>query len=386
MGDLPLVPRSRCRWTLNGDFAGLNPTGVARYARETVAALDQLVGQKHPLTQDLDLDLVAPRAFELNHIPVRIVAEPKSFRLPQLWVQAQLPRHVPGGLVSFCNLGPCLMRQHIVCIHDLHTFLMPESYPRGFRLAHQVILPTLGRFAARITTVSQLSADHLVTHGIARRDKIAVTYNGSDHVARWDATRATIQIPTTRPFVFVLGRPQKYKNMELVFKIAPGLEALGVDIVMAGDIDEAKLASFSTTRPSNLYAVGRVSDDDLARLYSHALCFLFPSRIEGFGIPAVEALALGCPVIASTSPCLPEVCGEGALYGDPDAPDDWIGIVSKLRLQPEFTRNLVAKGREQATRYRWLGIAEMYLSLMREVDRERQPWLGSSPQTGRVVA
>jgi glycosyltransferase involved in cell wall biosynthesis len=380
-------PQRRRRWTLNGDFAGLSPTGVARYARETVAALDQLVGEAHPLTQNLALELVAPRVVELNNIPVRVLPEPISLRLPQMWVQAQLPRHVPGGLVSFCNLAPCFIRQHIVCIHDLHTSLMPESYPRGFRLAHRAILPTLGRFAARITTVSELSRDHLVSHGIAPLHKIAVTYNGSDHTARWDAARATIQIPTTRPFVLVLGRPQKYKNMELVFKIAAGLDALGVDIVMAGDIDAAMYDIFSSLRPANLYAVGRVSDDDLARLYTSALSFLFPSRIEGFGIPAVEALALGCPVIASTSPCLPEICGEGALYAHPDAPDDWIAAVSKLLSQPKFARDLTEKGRLRAMRYSWRGIAEMYLSLMSTVDAERQTGTAAGPfhVTGRAV-
>lgn len=95
------------RWTINGDFLGLKPTGVARYATETTLALDALVAAEHPLTRGLSLRIVAPRSTSLpvRSIPVDVVPEYTRPRLPQFWVQAQLPRHVDGGLLSFCNLA-----------------------------------------------------------------------------------------------------------------------------------------------------------------------------------------------------------------------------------------------------------------------------------------
>lgn len=362
--------RRNRRWTINGDFVALNPNGVARYAREVTLALDALVSEGHPLTRGLTLDLVAPREAQLplRAIKVRVVPEYSRPRLPQLWVQAQLPRHVPGGLLSFCNLAPVTLRQHIVCIHDLHTRLMPESYGRLFRWAHRLILPILGRRAAHITTVSQLSRQHLATYGIASAQKVTVTYNGCDHAARWDASRSTLAPLNSRPYVLCMGRSQPYKNVELLVRLAPMLDAMGLDLWMAGDAGEDVVSRYATPVPGNLRILGRISDDDFSKALQGALCFLFPSRIEGFGLPAVEAMASGCPVIASTSPCLPEVCGEAALYADPDDLDGWVNAVGSLRNKPVLRDALVDAGLARAGEYTWRGIAEIYLKLMAQVD------------------
>lgn len=358
------------RWTINGDFVALKSTGVARYAREVTLALDALVAERHPLAADLDLTLLVPRLPEdlpLREIAMRVIPEFNKPRLPQFWVQLQLPRHVRGGLLSFCNLAPMFKRRHIVCIHDLHTWIMPESYGGLFRLVHRIVLPVLGRSASRITTVSQLSREHLIRYGVAPADMIVVTYNGSDHALRWKAEASRLEF-SGRPFVFCLGRSQKYKNTELLWRIAPELDQMGLDIVIAGDIDAATLESFGAEQPRNVHLLGRINDDDFASVLSKALCLLFPSRIEGFGLPAVEAMALGCPVIASTSPCLPEICGDAALYAGPDDPDAWVAAIRRLASEPTLRQSLIAKGTERAKAYSWRTIAENYLSLMARVD------------------
>ena len=359
-------------WALNGDFLTLRPTGVARYAREVALAMDALLDEGHPAADGLELTLFAPCApdnLSLRSIPVRLLPEYRKPRLPQYWVQRQLPRAVEGGLVSFCNLAPVAVRRQIACIHDAHTFIMPESYSRGFRLAHRLILPMLGRRARYITTVSELSRDHLVRYGLAPAEKIIVAYNGADHATRWDAGRSTLEIGP-RPYVLCLGQPQRYKNMELILRMASGLDTMGLDIYMAGDIGEDALPCNGMGRPANLRLLGRVSDDDLAKLLAGAVCFLFPSRIEGFGLPAIEAMAHGCPVIASTSPCLPEICGEGAILADPDQPDVWIAATGRLWGDQQQRRRLIENGRKRAARYSWRAIAETYLRLMARVDAE----------------
>jgi glycosyltransferase involved in cell wall biosynthesis len=357
-------------WTINGDFVSLRPTGVARYAREVTLALDSLIAAKHPLTAGLELNILAPRSptdLPLEAIPVKILPEFRRPRLPQFWVQLQLPRQVTGGLLSFCNLAPIRTRRHIVCIHDLHTRVMPESYGLGFRWAHRVILPLVGRRARWITTVSELSRDHLIAFGIAPAEKIVITYNGSDHASRWNADKASLTLGE-RPYVVALGQRQRYKNTELIWRIAEPLNQLGLDIYVAGDLDAESLGSFGPSIPSNVRLFGRVSDDDLARMFKHAIAFLFPSRIEGFGLPAVEAIARGCPVIASTSPCLPEICGDAAIYAGPDDGDAWVSAVQSLLSDPTVRSAMAKKGVARAQRYRWLDIAEIYLRLMASVD------------------
>lgn len=366
----PSPPSALRRWTINGDFLPLAPNGVARYAREVTLALDGLIAEGHALACGLEVDLVAPKAepLPLEAIGMRIVSEFDRPRLPQFWVQAQLPWHVRGGLLSFCNLAPVAVKRQIVCIHDLHTRHMPESYGAGFRLAHRVILPLLGRRVERITTVSQLSRRHLIEYRVAPEDKITVTYNGSDHVDRWDTTRSGLKVRPKQAYVLCLGRAQKYKNVEMLLYLCPLLEAMGVEMWMAGEIDAHQLLEVTSPIPRNLRLLGRISDDDFKKALQGALCFLFPSRIEGFGLPAVEAMRSGCPVVASSSPCLPEICGEAALYADPDDTDAWARAISEIVEKPPLRRQLAEAGRRKAENYSWRGIAEIYLELMAEVD------------------
>lgn len=394
--------RTRRRWTLNGDFVTLAPAGVARYAREVTLALDALIAEGHPLARDLEIDIVVPGAgrapLDLGAIPARVVPEPIRPRLPLVWAQTVLPRHVPGGLVSFCNLAPVAVRRQIACIHDLHTRLAPESYGKLFALAHRVILPAVGRRAAAITTVSEFSRDCLVAFGVAPAGKITVTYNGGDHARRWDPARGGLAAPR-RPYVLCLGRGQGYKNLDLLLRLAPLLDARGLDLWMVGEVDPALIAARTsalrsstprtstpgmpargtstrgtpalpapTAPPDNLVLLGRVPDDDFAQALAGAVAFLFPSRIEGFGLPAVEAMTHGCPVIASTAPCLPEICGDAALYADPDDPGAWDREIGRLGDDPALRRALVAAGAARLRRYEWRRIAEQYLELMAQVD------------------
>ena len=360
-------------WTINGDFLALGQTGIARYAREVTLALDALLVEGHPLAENLALNLLAPRpadALALRRIPVQIV--PSGERLVQLqwWVQAQLPSRVTGGLLSFCNLAPLAQRRQIVCIHNMHPWIMPGNYGWTWRLFLRAMLPLLGRRAQIVTTVSESSYQNLVEFGIAQQSKIVVTYKGSEHVRAWRPNRSAIDFNSVRPFVFCLGRNQSYKNVELVWRIANQLDELGIDVVVAGDINEQTIRSFGPLRPGNIRLVGRIRDDDVANALSRALCFLLPSRIEAFGLPAVEAMALGCPVIASSAPCLPEVCADAAMFADPDDTVAWVAAIRLLREVPELHRHMVGSGHARARAFSWRNIAETYLALMLRVDRE----------------
>jgi glycosyltransferase involved in cell wall biosynthesis len=359
------------RWTINGDFLALHPNGVVRYAREVTTALDRLVTSHHPLARDLKLEIVAPRPaaepLPLSAIPMRVLPEFNWPRLPQFWAQMQLPWYVSGGLLSFCNLAPVSIRRQIVCIHDLQTRLAPDSYGRGFRLAHRTLLPMIGRWCAGVTTVSEFSRSHLINFGVVPEHKLVVTYNGHEHAIRWDPAGATLDFRCEQPFVLALGRRQRHKNNELLRRIAAPLDAMGIDLCIAGDLDPGEFAREGGV-PANVRILGRISDSDLAKALDAALCFLLPSRIEGFGLPALEAMARGCPTIVSHAASLPEICGDAALYAAPDNEAEWTAAVEQLRMDPVLRHRLRTRGMDRARHFSWQTIAETYLEMMACVD------------------
>ena len=217
----------------------------------------------------------------------------------------------------------------------------------------RAILPLLGRRAARITTVSGLSREHLVHYGVAPRSKIVVTHNGSDHTQAWSAARSRLTERPSRPFVMCLGRPQKYKNVELMLALAPALDRLGLDLWMAGDIDSSALQKAHGQLPANVRLLGRISDDGLR-------AGLGASRLLPLSLAHRRVWTAGCGSHgarlsgrASTSPCLPEVCGDSALFADPDDLDGWIQAIAKLKEDGALRKVMVAKGRARAASYSW---------------------------------
>jgi glycosyltransferase involved in cell wall biosynthesis len=254
-------------------------------------------------------------------------------------------------------------RNHIVCIHDLNTFIEPESYSRAFRLAYWALLPALGRQAARVATVSQFSASALANYGICGPEKIFIAPNGHEHALRWDEKRARIPLleHLKRPYVLVLGSRAKHKNVNIILDQAQGFDVAGIDIVVVGAASNIFSADVTSYERSNIHYAGYVSDDDLAALYGRALCLAFPSKTEGFGIPPLEAMARGCPVVSSNAASLVEVGGDAAAYVKPDDGEGWKNTIVGLLANADRRSAMIAQGRKRATIFTWKRSAQIYL-------------------------
>lgn len=359
----------RC-WTINGRFLTQSVTGVQRYAREIVSALDQLIIARHPLARGLDIELVCPHGISdpprLQVVRLREVGRMNG----HIWEQALLPAVSRRSLISLCNTGPIAAVRHIVCIHDVNTRLCPLSYALPFRLLYRTLQPALGRTARAVTTVSQFSAGEIARYGIAASGKISVIPNGHEHALRWQpmhsaATRAAAGSNT----IVVLGSPAWHKNVGLILDLAPRLAAAGLRIAVAG-LRNARVFNPAAKEESarSVVWLGRLSDDALAALLQDSLCLAFPSFTEGFGLPPLEAMALGCPVIASDRASLPEICGDAALYAPPTEPNLWFDRLVRLYQDKSLRARLADRGRARARQYSWWTSAIRYLGLMAHID------------------
>ncbi|MFZ2100473.1 MAG: glycosyltransferase, partial [Oricola sp.] len=114
--------------------------------------------------------------------------------------------------------------------------------------------------------------------------------------------------------------------------------------------------------------LGRVTDNEFAALLRDSMCLAFPSFVEGFGLPPLEAMAIGCPVIVSDTASMPEVCGDAALYASPDNPEEWLEHFMRLRRQTGLREQMIMRGWARTRRYRWSATAQQYLGLMAQMD------------------
>lgn len=364
-------------FTINGRFLTQSLTGVQRYARNVVAALDQ-TGLGHAAV------LVAPHGASdpgLKDIGLRRVGPLSG----HAWEQAILPLRTEGLLLNLCNTAPVLKRDQIVCIHDANVFTAPESYSRAFRALYGTLQPRLARRAMRVATVSQASARQISRFLPLRAQDIVVLPNGHEHALAWNPARAEYAPSVLarlegRRFVLALGSQARHKNLKLLVEAASGLADLGIEIVVAGG-GGGIFAPETLAAAPNLHAVGRVSDDDLACLMDQALCLAFPSCTEGFGLPIVEAMARGCPVVSSDRASMPEVCGDAALMASPTDPAAWIAHIKALRDEPALRADLIGKGHEQVKNFSWRATAAGYAELIREPAARLPTSMIAAPKT-----
>ena len=367
----PDNPINSTGWAINGRFLTQRMTGVQRYAHEIVAALDQILAEGDDRTSLAAMRLIVPPGLLDRPTLSRIGVSQTRFGSGHAWDQFVLPFHARAGVLSLGNFGPIVGRRHIVCIHDANTFIQPESYSRAFGLFYRTLLPLVGLRARRVATVSQFSADALVRYGVCRADKIFIAPNGHEHALRWDATRAKNRLigALNRPYVMVLGSRAKHKNVDVILKQAQGLDQAGIDIVVVGAAASIFAADAPTVRQPNVHYTGYVEDDDLAALYEGALCLVFPSRTEGFGIPPLEAMARGCPVISSNAASLLEVGGDAVISIDPDDGDRWRDAIVGLSTNGDLRAAMAAKGRKRAALFSWKRSALLYLDEMKRLKR-----------------
>ena len=358
-------------WTINSRFLSQPATGVQRYARNVVQAIDALLNETPAAGDGIDIDMIVQgKPLDLpayTNIKVRTSALISN---GHLWEQVVLPGYVRGGLLSLCNTGPVAVRQQVVCIHDVNTHRFPQSYSLPFRALYGALLPALGRRSRIVTTVSEYSKAELASVGICALDKIRTVSNGHEHVLGWRPQHNAATHAAAGPDTIVMiGSAAQHKNIGLILGLAGRLSELGLRIAVVGATDKSVFAKADSLQSAhNVLWLGRVDDDALAALLGDCLCLAFPSFTEGFGLPPLEAMTLGCPVVASNTACMPEICGDAVLYASPSEPDAWLLAFSRLRSDQALWKTLSLRGRERARRYSWRASAASYLALMRHLD------------------
>ncbi|RQH04141.1 glycosyltransferase family 4 protein [Paraburkholderia dinghuensis] len=356
---------------INGRFLGRRATGVDRFAFETIRALDQLIELGDPLVAGLRTELIVPEALAGMQNPFRHVGLRASGRGGGVhWEQIVLPQVARGRLLlNLCNSGPLLYRHQVTVLHDAAPARVPDSYSRSFVAWYRLMAPRIGRVSRRVITVSEFSRRELCDAYRIPAGKIGVVPESGEHMLRVQQDEsAVVATLNERPFVLAVGSLNRHKNFQLVAEAARLIREAQFDIVVVGGGDPRVYGTDQEALPKFVKHLGYVSDGDLATLYRRAACFVYPSRYEGFGLPPVEALALGCPVIASRLPAVQEACGDAALYTSPDDPAELARLLEQITSDVALRASLRERGRARTAELTWRATATKLIG-------EISPWL-----------
>lgn len=325
-----------------------------RVAAELIAGLDKLVTEE-PGEAWRGARLITPRNARQMHL--RTIQQSSSGLFTwQPWEQIDLPVLARKSLlINLCNLAPLMAPACITMIHDAQVFLTPESYSSAFRNFYQFMLPRIGAASAAILTVSEYSKKQLVRFGVASEEKIKVIHNGGDHILACEAQSSIVAKLGLDPYKYVvaLANTQAHKNISILFKAFSQSTMEKVRLVLIGKASKEEFESSGLRPPPNTVFAGTVTDGQFRALMEQAAALAFPSTTEGFGLPPLEAMYVGCPVVAAPCGALPEVCGNAAVYVAPDDALGWAASLLEFVEDESLRRAAIDLGLKQAGNFTW---------------------------------
>lgn len=343
---------------INGRFMTRPATGVDRFALELLRALSA--------TGPALTTWVPQRATVRPDLPEELSTQPVGRLQGQAWEQWDLPQLAgEAPLINLCNTAPLWRRQQMVVIHDAATLANPANFNWKFRTWYRIMLSSLMQHAKVVASVSKFSAGELMRFFPGRKLGLEVIGEGGEHILRVPADTGIIDRLNLRErrFVLAVGSRSPNKNFGAVLKAMALLDDPDLLLVAAGGGNQRVFAEAQVSDP-RLLSTGFVSDAELRALYEHAACFVFPSYYEGFGLPPLEAMCCGCPVVVSNTTSIPEVCGDAALYCDPADPAAMAAQIRRLLDSPALCAEMREAGLARARHFGWDKAAVQFRAIM----------------------
>lgn len=291
--------------------------------------------------------------------------------------------HFPHFNVPLWYRGP-----FVVTIHDLiisrfpterATTLGPMMY-KIKQLAYNRVIRHAALGAQHIITVSEYSKRDIMDYFRLPPEHISVTAEAVDALstppddAKVEQTLKRYSIKS--PYLLYVGNAYPHKNLELLIPMMQQLKQQGSKLrcVFVGKpdyfYDRLQQTAWAKNVDDVMQFVGFIPDKDLPSLYRGAFAYLFPSRYEGFGLPPLEAMLYGTPVVSARTSCLPEVLGDAALYFESDDVSGILSNIQQLLDHPELRASLIERGYQQVNRYSWETMAQQTLAVYEKVFAE----------------
>ena len=338
---------------INGKFFAQRITGVQRFAREILLELDKIADA-------YKIEIVVPKNArdipELNNIKVVKSRFKKSILWEQIWLPMYIWLHNDIG-VHLCHVAP-IIKPDIVCLHDANILQNPQWFTRKVLLWYGLIDRVCAKFAKKILTISEFSKNDLNSALNISGRKIEVLTEGHQHLEKtpFDESALSRYNLKRKNFYFSLGTRAPHKNIKWIHKYAKAHP--NEAFALSGSSYDRIFGKVDNDIPANVKFLGYLSDAEIKTLMRDCKAFVFPSFYEGFGLPPLEALSVGCPVIVSDIPVMHEIFGDAVRYIDPNN--------ANVDLE-ELLTTPVTPATAVLEKYSWKRGAEMLKNVIKEI-------------------
>ncbi|MEK3764653.1 glycosyltransferase family 4 protein [Solibacillus sp. FSL K6-4121] len=341
---------------INGRFLTQTVTGVQRYAIEIVKSLDQLLSKGIINNDAFKFIILVPKNTEnrlvLDNIKIQHVGNLEG----HLWEQLELPFFASKGmLLNLCNTAPIFFKNQLLTIHDASISANKQNYSLPFKFWYRFLYKLLPYRTKKIITDSEFSKSEILKYFTFKENKIKVIYLGTEHLKQIEPDNHVLKKHNLgeKPYILAVSNMNPNKNFSGIIDALKYLNHSNIEIVIVGPKDNPIYGDVDLQVSSRIKLVGYVSDEELSALYQKASGFVYPSFYEGFGLPPLEAMLNGCPVIASNKASLPEVLGDAAVYCNPHRPEDIAEKIEQVLVNEKLRNEMKIKGLERVDRYSW---------------------------------
>ena len=366
------------RMGLNGLLIHDYPTGLSRYSYELIRRiLTQLKGSTIAYSTSPELIGEFPESTTSSVPAFRYPANFRSNSIRLSWEQIGLRYACFKDNVDLLYspiaegiLFPQLPQ--IITVHDLLPFHYPSLLPRWVPY-YEYFLPAVIKGSTAVVCISEFTRQEVLErYPKIPEEKLKVIHCGVDLNQFYPRSPGIISKSyDIKEYLLCVGEVRPYKNLENVFR-ALELCPDGPQLAISGKIfgeHKTKLENLarSLNIENRIVWLGYVPDDLLPNLYSEATAFIFPSLYEGFGLPIIEAMACGCPVISSNRASLPEIGGKVALFFDPLEISDMAELINKVCEDTECRQTLARRGPEHANNFKWASSVNKHMDLFEAI-------------------
>ncbi len=346
---------------VNGRFLTQPMTGVERYAYKMCKAL---------ASQGQEFTIICPQTtiqscYDVSDLQIIHYGLGNS----HLWEQCVLPFYFIGKknylIFSFTGLGSILVSRKVMTIHDLSFLENPKWFSKAYYWWYKVMTPLAVKTSKRIITVSEFSKKEIIRfYPFLKENQITVAHSAVDK----ECFKPQNNIAQKKErFALAVSSMDPRKNFSQLIQAFADIKDCKLYIVGSHNRVFTHTTA-AATQNEHIKFLGRVSDEKLVSLYNSACCFIFPSIYEGFGLPPLEAMSCGCPVLASDIPVIHEVCGDAAIYFNPfDCQNIRDTIQYYLKNEEQIKSGLREKGYQRINQFSWENSSKAIMQLAKEL-------------------